>query len=236
VAEKNKPVLKIDWATHEAAKYACENWHYSKCMPVGKLVKIGAWEDGKFIGVVIFSRGANKSLVEPFCLQNHQGCELTRIAMTKHKSYVSKIMSVSLLFLKRHNPDLRLVVSFADLEQGHHGGIYQATNWIYNGKTNSADEYLYKGKRWHGRAFRKSHGSHIPYLEKGLKIVKGSQKHRYLMPLDDEMKKQILPLAKPYPKRVSSADSGTCDYQLQRGGAIPTDTLQKLETGVEFNG
>jgi hypothetical protein len=31
-----KPELKIDWASHEAAKYACENWHYSKCLPAGK--------------------------------------------------------------------------------------------------------------------------------------------------------------------------------------------------------
>ncbi|WP_459208945.1 Mom family adenine methylcarbamoylation protein [Bacillus haynesii] len=51
--------LKIAWATHKAAKFACENFHYSKCLLAGKLVKIGTWEDGKFIGVVIFSRGAN---------------------------------------------------------------------------------------------------------------------------------------------------------------------------------
>jgi hypothetical protein len=42
-----KADLRIDWATHAAAKYACENWHYSGCMPVGKLVKVGAWESGK---------------------------------------------------------------------------------------------------------------------------------------------------------------------------------------------
>ena len=54
---QEKPKLKVDWATHEAAKHSCVNWHYSKCLPAGKLVKIGAWENSKFIGVVIFSRG-----------------------------------------------------------------------------------------------------------------------------------------------------------------------------------
>jgi hypothetical protein len=49
--------LVVNWATYEAAKYACLNWHYSGTVPVGKLVKVGAWEDGKFIGVVIFSCG-----------------------------------------------------------------------------------------------------------------------------------------------------------------------------------
>ena len=31
-----KANLKIDWATHEAAKYACTNWHYSKSVPINK--------------------------------------------------------------------------------------------------------------------------------------------------------------------------------------------------------
>ena len=54
----SSPRLKLDWATHEAATYAVEHWHYSHTMPKSKLVKIGVWEDGKFIGVVLFGVGA----------------------------------------------------------------------------------------------------------------------------------------------------------------------------------
>lgn len=208
-----KADLKIDWATHEAAKYACENWHYSGCLPVGKLVKVGAWENGKFIGVVLFGRGANKSLGEPYGCDQTESCELVRIALTSHITPVSKIMSLALKWLKKTNEKIKLVVSYADTEVGHHGGIYQATNWIYDGLTNAADEYLYKGKRWHGRAFRKSHGSHLNYMNKGLQIVKGAQKHRYLMPLDEDMRKRILPLSKPYPKRDKQAMTGTQSEQ-----------------------
>jgi len=49
-------------------------------------------------------------------------------------------------------------------------------------------------------------------------------KHRYLMPLDDEMKKRILPLSKPYPKRPklgNDADHANSD------GATPIRTLQE---------
>ena len=42
---QEKPKLKIDWATHKAAKYACQNWHYSKSMPFGKMVKIAVYEN-----------------------------------------------------------------------------------------------------------------------------------------------------------------------------------------------
>lgn len=204
---KNNVFLKIDWATHEAAKFACLNWHYSKSVPVGKLIKIGAWENNIFIGVVIFGRGANKDLGSPFGLRQDECCELVRIALTKHESYVSKILAVAIRFLRKLNPGLKMVVSFADKEQGHHGGIYQATNWIYAGETKPADEYLYNGKRWHGRAFRKSHGSHLPFISKGLKIVLGSSKHRYLMPLNEEIRSISEKLKKPYPKRAKWQDS-----------------------------
>lgn len=230
IAAKNltfvKSNLKIDWATHKAAKYACENWHYSGCMPVGKLVKVGVWENELYIGCVIFGRGANAGLLQPYQLKQSQGCELTRIALTSHVAPVSKIMMIAVKFLLSKNPLLRLIVSFADASKGHHGGIYQATNWIYNGMSESAEEYLYKGKKWHGRAFRKSYGSHLGFLDKGLKIVAGAKKHRYLMPLDKEIKEQIKPLSKPYPKRVTKAISGD---QLESGGAVPTYTLQTIK-------
>ena len=54
-------------------------------------------------------------------------------------------------------------------------------------------------------------------------------KHKYLMPLDDEMRKQIEPLRKPYPKRVRSVDSDTATVQVAEGGANPTRTLDELK-------
>jgi hypothetical protein len=225
---QDKVNLKIDWASHEAAKYACLNWHYSKCLPVGKLVKIGAWENDKFIGVVIFGRGANKSLGEPYKLDQTECCELVRIALTNHKTPVSRIMSIAIKLLKNIHKQLKLVISFADAEQNHHGGIYQATNWVYVGKTNSADEYLYKGKRWHGRAFRKSLGSHLNYMNKGLEIIQGSQKHRYLMPLDDNMRKQVQSLAKPYPKRMKQAMVDSIDTAKVQHLSIRSTELSEL--------
>ena len=119
-----KADLKIDWATHEAAKYACENWHYSGCLPVGKLVKVGAWENGKFIGVVLFGRGATPNLGKPYGLGQTECVELVRVALTNHQTPVSRIMRFALKWLKQSNKNIRLVISFADADQNHHGGIY----------------------------------------------------------------------------------------------------------------
>lgn len=205
--------LKVDWATHEAAKYAVLNWHYSKRLPVFGTVKIGAWEDGKFIGVVIFSRGATPEIGSPYGLEQTEICELTRVALTKHETPVSRILSFAFKFLKENSPGLRMIVSFADMAQGHHGGIYQATNWIYVGLSET-HAYRVLGKVEHPKSLHSRYGrggQSIPWLRanvdpKAERIVAGS-KHRYLMPLDKKMRKQILPLSKPYPKReVTNAE------------------------------
>ena len=211
----SKSDLKVDWATHEAAKYACEHWHYSKSLPKSKLVKVGAWESGKFIGVVIFGYGATPNLSKPYGLKIYECAELVRIAITNHVNPVSRIIKLSLIMLKTKCPLLRLIVSYADTMQGHHGGIYQATNWTYSGKTQ--DDVCYRapdGKLWHRRRASKHPNNQKQLVTKDwtTEIQKG--KHRYLMPLDPEMRAKIAPLAKPYPKRPKQAMTG--DHPAQR--------------------
>ena len=231
----SKSALKVDWATHDAVKHACARWHYSKSVPVPPLVKIGVWEFDKFIGVVVFSRGASSNLMKPYGLKQTQGCELTRVALTKHTNTVSRILAIAVKFLKKQCPDLQLIVSFADPHYGHHGGIYQACGWLYAGDTAKGREYIYNGKRLHSRQVSEK-GWNIQQGQRR-KTIKPSQctiietpgKHRYLLPLSKQMRKRVQHLALPYPKRVGSADSGTSDNQSERGGAIPTPTLSLQE-------
>jgi hypothetical protein len=216
-----KADLRIDWATHEAAKYACENWHYSKSLPVGKMVKIGAWEGGRFIGVVIFAWGMNRNLGSPYGLGISECCELVRVALTRHKTQVSRIVKIALAFLKSKSPGLKMIVSFADPEQGHSGGIYQAGNWVYAGRSPGGFEWVLNGKRLNKRAFTGQQfgggSASVAKVPKGAVKRKICGKHRYLMPLDDAMRKQIQSLAKPYPKCVTSAGSGTLGNPAEKG-------------------
>ena len=229
-----KPTLKLDWCSHEAAKYAVERWHYSKRMPKSKLAKIGVWEDEKYIGVVIFGVGATSDLVKSYGLDKTEGCELVRVALREHSTSVSRIVSIALKLLKRSMTGLRLVVSFADPEQGHTGGIYQAGGWFYVGRSQASEEYLVNGKRWHGRALRHEKPAHLTtkqtlaLMDPNFKVIMGSTKYRYLMPLDDAMRLQIAPLAKPYPKRICAAsiDSDAPGFQPVEGGADPTAALK----------
>ena len=223
-----KANLRIDWASYDAALYACKNWHYSKCLPIGKLVKVGVWENDKYIGCVVYSRGTAKDLGTKYGLNQTECVELTRVALRDHKTPVSRILAISFKFLKKSNEKIKLIVSFAAKSENHHGGIYQATNWIYTGESAANSDAIYKGRRIPNRTIgvvkNKYNMNEKELIEAGiLSDIRRMTKHRYLMPLDNNVKNRILSLAKPYPKRAKEQASG--DHS-DLGGATPTCTLQ----------
>lgn len=200
----SKADLRLDWCSHEAAKFAVEHWHYSRTMPAGKLVKVGVWEDGQFVGVVIFGRGANNHIGSGYGLSQIEVCELVRVAMTAHKSPVTRVVSIAIKMMHSCSPGLRLIVSYADEQsQGHVGGIYQAGNWIYVGSSQPQRELRLAGKVVHKRTGNSRYGTIV-----GIPKSEVLWKHKYLYPLDDDMRRQIEPLRKPYPKRIP-ADEAT---------------------------
>ena len=224
---QNKPALKLDWCSHEAAKYAVEHWHYSHTMFPNKTVKLGAWEDGKFVGAVVFGVGVTNNIGKPYSLKSTEVCELVRVALTAHSTPVTRILSLAVMFLRKASPGLRLIVSYADPAQGHHGGIYQGANWIYVGATTGGREILINGIWKHRRSVNHKGSSSVI----GKTWQRTSGKHKYLMPLDDAMRAQVAPLAKPYPKRICAAsiDSDATGFQPEEGGAHPTAALKSSD-------
>ena len=226
------PTLKLDWCSHAAAQYAVAHWHYSKSMPTPPVVKIGAWEDDHFIGCVIFSRGANNNLCKCYRVAMTEIAELTRVALRSHETPTSRIVRIAVRLCCRANPGLRLLVSYADPNHGHHGGIYQALGWVYDGDTGTDFAAIDRaGRRWHSRqvsrtGVKRQYGSlrRVPkHAECTLVPLLG--KHRYLYPLDAAMRAQILPRARPYQKRASSILADASTVQVEESGAAPTEAL-----------
>ncbi len=221
--------LRLDWCSAQAARYAVEHWHYSQRMPMPPLLRIGVWEDEQFIGCVLFGRGANYLSGAPFGLTLTECCELVRVALRAHQAPVSRIVSIAMRLLAKTQPGLRLILSYADEAQGHLGGIYQAMNWVYAGRGAESTQYFHKGRWTHSRQTRSGgYGSpreladysHLPKRK-----VLG--KHKYLYPLDAEMRTQIAPLARPYPKRAPEALAvDAVGVHPTEGGATPTSALQ----------
>ena len=227
----SRPELRLDWCSHEAAKYAVEHWHYSGVLPCPPQVFVGVWEAGQFVGCVVFSRGAAQHIGRPFGVEQTEVCELTRVALrSAHAAPVSRVVAVALRLLRQKEPGLRLVVSYADPGHQHHGGIYQAGNWLYLGKKSDTVEFLAPdGKQWHGRMVSATgrklvYGQSRPVWRRDqCEPVTCEGKHKYAMPLDDAMRQQLLSLAKPYPKREKQGSG----VPTPSGGAAPTLTLQE---------
>lgn len=193
-------------ASYKAIRYACMNFHYSKAVPLSQCAYSVFNSKNDWCGVIIYSIGANNSIAKPFGLNQGQVCELVRVALNGLQENTSKALSISIKLLKKDNPLLKLIISYADPFQNHVGIIYQATNWIYIGKMGSQpDEYIYQNKRFHGRSFRKQFGSHTKYINKGLVIVKGSDKHKYCYPLCEEIMIKCQSLKEKYPKKCDNS-------------------------------
>jgi len=201
-------------------------------MPIGKIVKIGVWEGGEFVGCVLYSTGASPQLHKAFGINRMEVCELVRIALAEHRAPVSRITAISLKFLKRRCPKLRLVVSFADPEQGHLGTIYQAGNWGYLGRSTAGIYFrMPDGTVTHNRnlAGPKGFGAGSPTraaqasysrrlrdgLESGaIKKVTTRPKFKYVYPLDSGMRQQLEAIKKPYPKAREAFAVDAPDVQL----------------------
>ncbi|WP_443602185.1 Mom family adenine methylcarbamoylation protein [Actinokineospora baliensis] len=200
--------------TRAAADHAVTRWHYSAKTPRGKLACFGVWEHGVFVGSIVYGRGASNHLGRPYGLEQLQVAELVRVALTDHAAPVTQMIAATLRQLRASSPGLRLVVSFADTTQGHHGGIYQAGNWLYTGTTPPDTlSYIVHGREIHGRTLRHLAVARGPgetaeafvrrTIDPHVRSIKTpTLKHRYLYPLDRAMRRQLRDRARPYPPRL----------------------------------
>lgn len=199
-------MLEVTPCTAAAARRAVTSWHYSRKLPSGKTNRFGVWEDGRFIGVVIFGRGASINLTRRYDLSQYEAVELVRVALRDHQTPTTRIVAEALRQLRRRNPKLRLVISFADPNHGHLGVMYRAGNWIYTGLSTPDPMWQDKhGDLWHDRQVTASgwtteFGQRRRCPKKSECVrVQQSGKLRYLMPLDRAMRRQVQQLRQPYP-------------------------------------
>lgn len=179
-------------------------------------VRIGVWEDGSFVGCVLFSRGASPLLGHRYGLGPLEVAELARVALTTHRTPVSRILAIAVKMYGRQCPGTRLLVSFADPAEGHVGTIYQAAGWTYTGQSRPTDQFFRDGRWVHrrdvkgtvifGRAHKRVDWDGLPK-----RVVPG--KHRYVLVLDETLRDAVTVDGQPYPKRTragSIVDATAC--------------------------
>lgn len=209
-------------------------YHYSKRMPTPPYVFLGIWEDGSFIGAVIFSRGNAPTMHRQFHVSPFEVLELTRVALRAHSAPVSRIVSRAVAQLRKMQPNLRVLISFADPREGHHGGIYQAMGWTYLGTSGKQKAWLSPdGQLLHSRVVTQS--GMVYHFWRKKPAWKSSEctpvmlpgKFRYALGLDKAMREFLIARAQPYPKRapvVQTTEHSATSGEV--GGSNPTPALQ----------
>tara|TARA_R100000353_G_scaffold135998_1_gene96541 strand:+ start:49 stop:711 length:663 start_codon:yes stop_codon:yes gene_type:complete len=126
-------------------------------------------------GVITFGMSANFHYNDGDCVFNNYKVytlELNRLCVNDNlkKNVLSYFVSQSLKKL----PKPTCIVSFADANKSHHGYIYQATNWIYTGRSSGKFRYTFDdGTTFDMNRFNESKG-------KVVKKEKMKRTYRYL--------------------------------------------------------
>jgi len=171
------------------------------------------------VGICTYGRPIAHSLIKNAFGGDYQEefLELNRLVVNDGlpKNTLSYFVSQSLKIL----PKPKVIVSYADSSQNHHGYIYQATNWVYTGLSAEFKDYMIKGyEHLHsasimdkvGRSDSNGHLNKVELLKKkygeeNIYMVDRPRKHRYFFFIGDKKeKKDMLNKLKykicPYPK------------------------------------
>ena len=150
ILEKMKDEFDVEPAKRQDVEVFIKR-HYLQKFPTG-IKKIYAIykkesEGKKMVGMIIYGSPFNTAgkFLEPE-INHSEILELKRLYIDDIgvKNLESFAIGQSLKLLKRDEPTTKIVITFADDVQGHVGGIYQATNAIYLGKSETGKhKYIY---------------------------------------------------------------------------------------------
>jgi hypothetical protein len=225
------PAYTMTGASPDECWSLVRDFHYSRRMP-SNMQHCFAWrrpgglfgDYGEPVAVAIYGQPVNRSWPT-------DALELQRLVRRDDfDGRLSDFLSWSLGWLRSHT-NRPFVVSYADSGKGHHGGIYQATNWKFVRETGRYQDGVVSkstGEYIHGRQCNRMFGSRS--LET-LKAIPGDfepayheTKYLYVYPI----RQQLKPLLKrfgweslPYPKPNAARPVDERDTIPRETGATP---------------
>lgn len=193
--------LKMQVVNNTFAKKFMSEHHYSQTCP-NLYYALGFYYNSQILCMVCFGPPSGRllaqAMIEGGNAQNV--CELVRLFAFDWgpKNTESYCIGQSLQWLQNNALDMKLVVSYADPNQGHVGTIYQATNWLYTGQGSrlvDAYEFYVDGAWIHPRSIFSHYGTtDIQKVSKQLGYEVETRlcqhKHRYIYLLGNKRQKR----------------------------------------------
>jgi hypothetical protein len=161
---------------------------------------------GKLAGVVIYGTPSSSTLRAGICGEDEKDnvLELTRLWIKDGtpRNSESYLIGNTLKLVSKE-----IVVSFAEIQQGHIGYVYQATNWIYTGLSAKRTDWKIEGVEKHSQTIADQMTAAQVRAKYGDKfsLVDRPRKHRYVyFNCNKRRKRELLAKLKysvlPYPK------------------------------------
>jgi len=144
--------------------------HYARRIPSISYA-FGLFKENELVGVITYGTPPSAPLRRGVAGDEYKNIilELNRLCLLyNRKNEASYLVSQSL----RQLPKPRVVVSFADTEQGHVGYVYQACNFLYCGLSAKRTDWKIKGKE-------KLHGQTVADEFRGQKNRSGLMRDKY---------------------------------------------------------
>lgn len=183
-----------------AKEYIIKN-HYSHGCHNAPSPCYGLFDEQNLIGVLMFATPCSEAVRSSLFGEEYKSCvtELHRLHImdVTPKNTESWFISRCLKLLQIDKPQIRGVISFSDMTEGHNGTIYQATNAYRCGMTSKTTFYLdSEGRLRHPR----QNGVNITKQmasERGWTPITRYSKNRYIYILGDKReRKKFIKLCK----------------------------------------
>jgi hypothetical protein len=203
------PIAEVRPIPFRSAKILLTERHYLHSMPGGTYLAFGVFKHKRLLGAITLGVGpknahrlvANATPVDLLVLSR---LWLSDELPSNSESFV---IGQVLQAIRRHT-DVKFAVTYADPSKGHVGTIYQASNWLYTGRSQSMPVYdLGDGIHHHSRTLSHVYGTHsLAYFRaKGINIrtISQSSKHRYVYFLNPSWRNRLAVPILPYPKEIT---------------------------------
>ena len=214
IENKKYFIEEIDATT---ANKVTKQYHYSHQGFLGAKLNLGIFHkvSKELVGVLQWGRSAahnirlDRYVKEPLSVNEYY--ELNRFCMadSEEKNSESQAISLGIKWIKKNQPSVRLLVSYAGRKEGNYGYIYQATNWEYLGYFISPAFWSLDGKEYHQLTVWQKYKLHG---DQSLSMIDGicnlyhdvrqtkSKQFIYIQRLD----KKLTPMPQyPYPKPLT---------------------------------
>lgn len=189
------------------AKTILEHSHYLHSFPGGTKLTFGTFVNHRLLGAITLGCGPFLAYHLVDNASPEDCLTLTRLWLSDElpRNSESRVLGIIIRTL-RHNTNIKFLVSYSDPAAGHIGIIYQATGWLYTGRSSAMPLYdLGDGHARHSRSLAHTLGSHSTqyFADHGIDItlIPQKAKHRYIYFLNPSWKQRLNVPVLPYPRK-----------------------------------